>query len=255
VFAEEEARLLVASGMRGAELDALVERRMGGLPLEHVLGWAAFCGLRIVVTPGVFVPRPRTAFLVAQAAARTPRGAVLVDLCCGSGAVGAAIAAREPGLELYAVDIDPVAAACARQNLGPAARVYVGDLYDPLPAGLMGHIDVLVCNAPYVPTDAIALLPREARLFEPRHALDGGVDGLDLQRHVAEAAPRWLAPGGAVLFETSERQSPACLEILHGAGLVGSVARDDELDATVAIGRLRPSDEGGLRAAAISPKA
>ena len=117
VFAEDEARLLRAAAGSPAELDALAARRVDGAPLEALLGWAEFCGLRIAVDPGVFVPRQRTAFLVAQAVRRAGPGAVVVDLCCGTGAIGAAIAAAAPGVEVHAADVDPAAVACARRNL------------------------------------------------------------------------------------------------------------------------------------------
>ncbi len=237
VFAADEARLLISAAGTKAELAAMVDRRAGGLPLEHVLGWAEFCDLRIAVDPGVFVPRRRTEFLVRQAAALAPPRAVVVDLCCGSGAVGAALAATLERAGLYAVDIDPAAVRCARRNLRAAGgQVYEGDLYEPLPAALRGRVDVLVANAPYVPTEAIGLLPREARLHEPRVALDGGADGLDVLRRVAEPAPLWLAPGGCLLVEASERQAPRAVEAVAGAGLIPRVARSDEQDATVVIG-------------------
>src|SRR6201996_895575 len=117
VFAEDEARLLIAAARTPAELDVMVGQRVAGLPLEQVLGWAEFCGLRITVTPGVFVPRRRTEFLVRQAAALARPGAVIVDLCCGAGAIGAALAAAEEGAEVYAADIDAAAVRCARQNI------------------------------------------------------------------------------------------------------------------------------------------
>jgi len=237
VLAEDEARLLVAAARTPADLTALVDRRVAGLPLEQVLGWAQFCGLRVVVEPGVFVPRHRTEFLVGQAVALAHPGAVVVDLCCGSGAVGLAVAAALGRAELHAVDVDPAAVRCARRNLAAVGgEVHEGDLDDPLPARLRGRVDVLVANAPYVPTGAIGLLPAEARLHEPRVALDGGVDGLDVQRGVAAAAPRWLAAGGALLIETSEQQAPATAAAVAAAGLVPRVTADDELEATVVIG-------------------
>src|SRR5450432_1469341 len=113
VFAEDEARLLISAARTPADLAAMVDRRVAGLPLEHVLGWAEFCGLRIAVDPGVFVPRRRTEFLVHQATALTRPGSVVVDLCCGSGALGAAVAAAQGQIELHAADIDPAAVACA----------------------------------------------------------------------------------------------------------------------------------------------
>jgi release factor glutamine methyltransferase len=236
VFAEDEADLLLSAARTPAELAAMVERRAGGLPLEHILGWAEFFGLRMAVDPGVFVPRRRTEFLVRQALALCRPGTVVVDLCCGSGAVGAALASAAPQVDLYATDIDPAAVRCARRNLPAGARVFAGDLVQPLPAGLRGRVDVLVANAPYVPTDEIGRMPPEARLHEARLALDGGWDGLDVHRRVAAVAPSWLAPGGYLLVETSARQAPRTAEIFARNGLVPRVAASAELNATVVIG-------------------
>jgi release factor glutamine methyltransferase len=237
VFAEDEARLLISAARTPTDLFAMVDRRAAGMPLEHVIGWAEFCGLRIAVDQGVFVPRNRTEFLVRQAVAHARVGAVVVDLCCGSGAVGAALAAALERIELYAADIDPAAVRCARRNVNSAGgRVYEGDLFEPLPITLRGRIDVLVANAPYVPTESIRLLPPEARIHEARLALDGGADGLDVQRRVAADAPLWLAAGGHLLVETSERQAPQTFEIFARNGLIPRVARFDEMDATVVIG-------------------
>jgi len=229
--------LLVSAARTPADLDTLVERRVAGMPLEHVLGWAEFCGLRVAVDPGVFVPRRRTELLVGQAAALARPPAVVVDLCCGSGAVGAALLAALDRVELYAVDLDPAAVRCARRNIAAAgAQVYEGDLYQPLPVTLRGRVDILVANAPYVPSEAIGLLPPEARRYEPRAALDGGADGLDTVRRVAAAAPLWLAPGGHLLVETSEHQAPLTVEAVAGNGLVPRVAGSAELNATIVIG-------------------
>ncbi|WP_031073311.1 putative protein N(5)-glutamine methyltransferase [Streptomyces sp. NRRL WC-3742] len=240
VFAEDEARILLSCAATPAELAAMVRARAEGRPLEHVVGWAEFAGLRIAVDPGVFVPRRRSEFLAATATALTTPGAVVVDLCCGTGALGAAVAhgAAHP-VRLYAADVDPAAVRCARRNLGPAgARAYEGDLFDALPAAeLRGHVDVLLANVPYVPTGDIELLPPEARLYEARPALDGGADGLDVLRRVAAAAPQWLAPGGALLFETSERQLPSALAVAREAGLTAEAVQEEELDATVVLAR------------------
>jgi len=284
VFAADEARLLMSAARTPAELDAMVGQRASGLPLEQVLGWAEFCGLRIIVAPGVFVPRRRTEFLVRQAAALIrgddppeppahggaarppvppsggaarvpvpprppgppsggpagplvpPHGDVVVDLCCGAGAIGAALAAMVDGAEVHAADIDPAAVRCARQNL-PAARVYQGDLYEPLPAALRGRVAVLAANVPYVPTAEIGFLPPEARAHEPLVALDGGADGLDVLRRVAAGAPGWLAPGGHLLTETSQRQAPLAGAVLAASGLATRILSSADLDATVVIGR------------------
>ncbi|MER6237742.1 putative protein N(5)-glutamine methyltransferase [Streptomyces clavifer] len=236
VFAEDEAALLLSTASDPAELAAMVERRTGGLPLEHVLGWAEFCGLRVAVDPGVFVPRRRTEFLVRQAAAPGSGEAVVVDLCCGSGALGAALAAVLPRVELHATDVDPAAVRCARRNVGSLGQVYEGDLFEPLPGSLRGRVDVLLANVPYVPTDDVDLLPAEARVHEPRVALDGGGDGLDVLRRVVAAAPEWLAPGGRLLVETSERQAARAARTVGDSGLVARVVVSEELYATVVIG-------------------
>lgn len=278
VFAEEEARLLLASADSPSHLAALVERRTAGLPLEQVVGWAEFCGLRIAVRPGVFVPRRRTEFLARQAAALvrsaaersagrtgTPPGrggrTVVVDLCCGSGAVGAVLLAGPDPVALHATDLDPEAVRCARRNLtaagpdggapevtGPrtvapgspvsVVAVHEGDLYRPLPRELLGRVDVLVVNAPYVPTGAIDLLPPEARDHEPRIALDGGADGLDVQRRVAAEAARWLAPDGHLLVETSDLQVAGTTASLVSHGLACRVVTAPERDATVVVATL-----------------
>ncbi|WP_371478287.1 putative protein N(5)-glutamine methyltransferase [Kitasatospora sp. NBC_00315] len=237
VFAEDEAQLLRTAADTPDDLTAMVRRRVAGLPLEHVLGWAEFNGLRIAVDAGVFVPRRRTEFLVERALALAPAGAVVVDLCCGSGALGAALAAELAGVELYACDIDPAAVACARRNLaGAGGRVHLGDLFAPLPAGLRGRVDVLLANVPYVPTLEVELLPSEARLHEARVALDGGADGLDVLRRVTAQAADWLAPGGRLLFETSELQVPAAVAAVTRGGLTARVDECEERYATVVSG-------------------
>jgi len=234
VFAEDEARLLVATARTADELSAMVERRAAGLPLEQVLGWAEFCGLRIAVDPGVFVPRRRTEFLVQRAAGLARPGSIVVDLCCGVGAIGAALAAAVDRAEVHAVDIDPAAVACARRNV--PGHVYQGDLYRPLPARLRGQVRILAANVPYVPTGEIGFLPPEARAHEPLVALDGGPDGLDVLRRVAAGASDWLAPGGHLLIETSERQAPVAAAAFAASGLAVQVATSAGLNATVVIG-------------------
>ena len=244
VFAEDEARLLESAARTPADLATMVDRRVAGLPLEQVLGWAEFCGLRIALDPGVFVPRRRTEFLVEQARALLGPGAIIVDLCCGAGAIGAALADGLDQAELHAADIDPAAVRCARRNVaGRGGHVYQGDLYDPLPAGLRGRVTVVVANVPYVPTGEIGFLPPEARAHEPMVALDGGPDGLEVLRRVAAGAPEWLAPGGHLLIETSERQVPRAVAAFAASGLVPQVSASGDLGATVIVGRF-PAERG-----------
>ncbi|MFF0433498.1 putative protein N(5)-glutamine methyltransferase [Streptomyces sp. NPDC004327] len=236
VFAEEEADLLRSAAAGPAELDAMVERRAAGLPLEHVVGWAAFAGLRIEVDGGVFVPRRRTEFLAGRAVALARPGALCVDLCCGTGAAAAVLLASVEGAEVHAADIEPAAVRCARRNVEPrGGRVYEGDLFDPLPAELRGRIEVLVANVPYVPSGDVPLLPPEARDHEPLVALDGGADGLDVLRRVARGAAEWLAPGGHLLFETSERQTDAAVAAVAAHGLAARVLEDEDLYATIVV--------------------
>jgi release factor glutamine methyltransferase len=242
VFAEDEARLLIEAAATPTELATLVDRRVAGFPLEHVLGWVEFYGLRIAVDPGVFVPRRRSEVLVREASSHARPGAVVVDVCCGSGALGVALSSVVAGIELHAADLDPAAVACAERNVGAVGgRVHAGDLFDALPPGLRGRVDVLLANVPYVPTAGITGMPREAREHEPRAALDGGRDGLDVARRFVAGAPAWLSPGGSLLFETGVGQVPAAVEVVTGSGLRARVVTDDELGATVIVGT-RPSE-------------
>ena len=275
VFAEEEAAILAGTARTPAELDAMVARRAAGEPLEQVVGWAEFCGLRVFVDPGVFVPRRRSEFLVSVALgfarerlpggqavqeARADDALVIVDLCCGTGALGLAAAAglavsagpggpdtpgpaqEVPllaGVELYAADLDPAAVACARRNVEPpGGHVSAGDLFAALPDSVRGRISVLICNAPYVPAAEIAFMPAEAREHEARIALDGGTDGLAILRRVAAGAGSWLTPGGVLLVETSARQAPSMAAAMTAAGLAARVHEDDDSGATVITGVL-----------------
>jgi release factor glutamine methyltransferase len=198
----------------------------------------------------VFVPRRRTELMVRTALAalaRREERVVVVDLCCGCGAVGGAVLlglrpadarhdgggpdGRTPRVTLHASDVDPVATARARANLEPlGAVVHTGDLLDPLPSSLRGRVDILLCNAPYVPTAAIATMPPEARDHEPAVALDGGADGLEVIRRVLAAAPAWLAPGGRLFVEVSPGQASAAVALAARAGLRAAVVRDDPDD-------------------------
>jgi release factor glutamine methyltransferase len=239
VFAEEEAAVLVEAARGDDEtLAALVERRATGEPLEQVAGYADFCGVRVRLRPGVFVPRVRSELLVriaVEVVARKP--ATVVDLCCGSGALGLAVLQQnhQNAITLHSADVDPVAAAAARDNL--TTPVYEGDLFAALPDDLRGRIDVLIANVPYVATGHIPLLPAEARDHEPRTALDGGPDGLDVFRRITTEAPQWLAPGGVLLSEITEAQLGPATEAVNRAGLDADSIYDDDLEARVIRGR------------------
>jgi release factor glutamine methyltransferase len=239
VFAEREAAVLRAhAGADHALLTALVDRRCAGEPLETVVGYADFAGIRAVVRPGVFAPRARSIALVNRASAilraRPVRERIVVDLGCGSGALGAAVLHRIPAT-LVAVDSDPAAVACARATLaGTEARVSVGDLYAGVPADLRGRVAVVLANLPYVPSAAIPLLPREARDYESAGALDGGPAGLTpYERAVSELAD-WLAPHGCYLAELHEGQVAEATAIAGRAGLA-VVATTDPDDGTTVV--------------------
>lgn len=250
VFAEDEARLLAAEASGDEQLEAMVMRRESGVPLEVVLGWAEFGGLRISLDPGVFVPRRRTEFLAQRAVAHARPGAVVVELCCGAGAISAVLLANVEGLQVHASDIDPVAVRCALRNLrnlskpaGAGVTVYEGDLFEPLPDRLRGQVDLVVANAPYVPTAELDLLPREARQYEPQSALEGGSDGLEILRRIVAAAPQWLAPSGHVLVEASERQVASLEQSIAGYGLIPQTFTAPETEATV-VAAAMPADGG-----------
>ena len=238
VFAEDEAAVLAGAAPDDRTLAELVGRRALGEPLEQVVGYADFCGVRVRLRPGVFVPRVRSELLVRLAVASAPPGAVVVDLCCGSGALGMAVEHRRNDIDLHSADLDPVAVSTARENL--QTPVHQGDLFDALPAAtLRGRIGVLIANVPYVATRHIPLLPAEARDHEPHSALDGGPDGLDVFRAVTAEAARWLAPGGVLLSEITEGQAGAAAESVRAAGLDGDVISDEDLEARVIRGRRR----------------
>lgn len=240
VFAEEEARVLRAAAA-GDRLAAQVERRVAGEPLEHVVGRVELGGAAFVVGPGVFVPRQRSLLLVELGSDAVRPGSVLVDVCCGSGAIGVLVA-RGAEVELHACDVDPVALGYARANVAAVGgMVHEGDLLAALPQRLRGQVGVVVANAPYVPSEQVDLMPREARDHEPRVALDGGRDGLDLHRRLAAQVGGWLAPGGLVLVEASERQASESADLFRRRGLAVRVVRSEELDATVVVGSLPPA--------------
>ncbi|WP_434743180.1 putative protein N(5)-glutamine methyltransferase [Micromonospora sp. SH-82] len=241
VFAEEEADLLLAAAGEPEAVAALAERRIAGEPLEHVLGWAEFCGRRVLVDRGVFVPRARTAWVVETAVAVTGPASAVADLCCGSGATTVVLAERLAPRWLAAVDLDPAAVACARRNLARwGVPVLVGDLFAPLPRAWRGRLDLVVANAPYVPTAAVATLSPEARLHEARLALDGGPDGLSVLRRVAADAARWLAPGGHLVVEVAADQAGPLCTVLRGYGLDPAVRHDEDRDATAVVAGRRP---------------
>ncbi len=235
VSARAEARwLLEETGGEPEALEALVARRAAGEPLQYVTGWAPFGPLRIRVGPGVFVPRPETEGLADLAATHLrdlspgPEERIAVDLCTGSGAIACYLAATVPGARVLATELEAGALPWARQNCADhGVELYPGDLDQPLPAALAGRVRVLCANVPYVPSAAIDTLPHDVREHEPRQALDGGPDGLDVLRRVVAVALRWLAPGGVLYCEIGEDQGTAATALFRAGGLAGVAVRPD----------------------------
>jgi release factor glutamine methyltransferase len=198
VFAEDEAQLL------GGD-EALIARRIAGERIEHVRGGTEVCGLRIEVEPGVFIPRPQTEALAEQAASLQPR--IALDLFAGCGAIACVVKSRNPHARVVAAELDEAALACARRNAERfGVEVVASDVDAGVAAELEGRVDVLTANVPYVPTRELAFVPHDG---EPDAALDGGGDGLDWVRRVIAVAPRWLRPGGVLLYEQSGEGSAA----------------------------------------------
>lgn len=239
VFAEEEALALRDAASSDKELERMTARRIAGEPLEVVVGFAWFAGLRIPVAAGVFVPRLRTELVARLAAEAAPRSSIVVDLCCGSGAIAAAVASARPDLTVWASDIDRAAVALAATTLATfGATAIVSDMDDALPASLAGSVAVVASCPPYVPSGEVALMPIEAREHEPVFALDGGPSGVSLQTRVFEAATRLLSPTGVCLVETSDHLLDATLAAAATAGFTADVETDDDIGAVVVVASL-----------------
>lgn len=237
--AEEEAALLQAAAADPDDLETLVRRRTAGEPLAWLVGGVDFCGLRLRVHPGVYVPRWQTEALAERAASLLPAGGVAVDLCTGAGAIAAVLRARRPAATVIATDIDPAAVACARAN---GVKALLGDLDTPLPPELQGAVDVITAVVPYVPADELVFLPRDVVAFEPRRALDGGRDGLEVLCTVVGRSTGWLRPGGWLLLEIGGRQAPVVIAAMGAAGLGQcTTMRDEDGDDRAVVGRRLPA--------------
>lgn len=236
VLGLERGRLLVdpppVTPAQAARFEALVGRRAAREPLQHLLGWEDFHGLRLRVTPAALIPRPETEGLVAWVlellAGSAGRPLRLADVGTGSGAIACALARALPGATVVAVDRSAPALALARRNvraLGLQGRVHL--VRADLLAGVRGGFDAVVANLPYLPTGGLELLPDEVRRFEPREALDGGPDGLAVIERLVAAAPAVLAPGGLLVLEVGDDQAAAVAARLGRAGLGALGTRRD----------------------------
>jgi release factor glutamine methyltransferase len=216
--------------------EALVARRAAHEPLQHLLGFEDFRGLRLRVTPEALIPRPETEGLVEWALelfdAMTASGPpLMVDVGTGSGAIACALATARPAVQVLAVEASPAALTVAAKNvcaLGLAGRVRLmrGDLLGPV-AAHAGRVAMIVANLPYLPSAVIPTLPREVRDFEPRAALDGGPDGLGLLRRLVTAAPHALRPGGRLVLEIGEEQAGALASLMAAEGFIDIASRAD----------------------------
>jgi len=218
-------------------LAALVERRVAGSPLGHLTGRQGFMGLELLAGPEALVPRVETEILgrTALDLVRATGGSLVIDLCTGAGNLAAVVAVAAPGATLHAADLSTAAVGLARANMvfaGVADRVSVheGDLFDALPAGLRGRVDVLVCNPPYISSARVGEMAAEISEHEPRMAFDGGSLGMSIVSRLVQEAPDWLRPGGWLCFEIGLGQGPYWskrIPRLPGWDAVEPVADDD----------------------------
>ena len=223
VLGTVRSRLVLVDQVEGAELaayDALVGRRAAREPLQHLTGTAWFRHVSVEVGPGVFTPRPETELLAGWAveAARAVETPVVVDLCTGSGAIAKALAAEVPGARVHAVEADPPAYAWAQRNLaGTGVDLRQGDLAAAFD-DLLGQVDVVVCNPPYVPLGAWESVAPEARDHDPHLALFSGADGLDAIRVLAVRAAELLRSGGVVGVEHADVQGETVPALFSATG-------------------------------------
>ncbi len=222
---EEADELIQAAGGDPDVLDDLVSRRTNGEPIAWLTGAVTFCGVRLFVAPGVYVPRWQTEPLARRAATLLPLAGVAADLCTGVGAIAATLAAAVPTAQVLATELDSNAAQCAGRN---GVEVFEGFLDDPLPREFEHRVDVLTAVVPYVPTDSLRLLSRDVQAFEPRLALDGGVDGTDLLVEVARRSAGWLSGGGWLLLELGGDQAVPIGRLLQELGFEGLDVMADE---------------------------
>jgi release factor glutamine methyltransferase len=213
VAANAEAEELLRAAPDEMTLERWIVRRERGEPLAWITGSVVFCGRRVHVVPGVYVPRPQTEQLAWRAADRLPNDGLAVDLCTGSGAVAAHLSAEVRSATVVGVDVEERAVACARRN---GVTAMVGDLDAALRAQPVA--DVVTAVAPYVPTEELAHLPSDVVRYEPRRALDGGADGLDVARRVVGGAARLLRVGGWLLLELGGDQDARLAPSLDAAG-------------------------------------
>ena len=213
---------------------ALINERCKGRPLQYVLGTASFYGIDIAVDERVLIPRPETELLAERAIAELKERPFpkVMDLCTGSGAIAAAVAANVPNVKVIATELSPRAFMLARVNLRPYANVKVlrGDLFEALeskdsdPSTKDIPFDAILTNPPYIPSGAIAGLAPEVKDHEPHMALDGGKDGLDIIKRIIAEAPAHLKPSGFLLMEIGDDQADAVMDLVLSSGAYRSAS-------------------------------
>lgn len=222
------------------QFETFVSRRLADEPLQYIEGSIPFGPVELGVDDRVLVPRPETEYMFELAVHAVDQPAVIVDLCCGSGNLALAMAATFPAARIYAVDISPAAAKVAAMNAKRNrldVSILLGDLFDALPQSLVGAIDLLVTNPPYLAHHEFDALPADV-LREPRMALRGGVRGDEIVSRIGAEAGRWLAPGGMIFCEVSEFNTERFVE--HFRDLNGTVRYDQSAKPRFVVGR-KPS--------------
>ena len=205
-----------------------LKRKAAGEPLAHIVGYQPFCGLDILVSPDVLIPRPETEELVELVSALFPRNVPLtfLDMCTGSGCIALALAAKFPCAQILAADISQQALQVAQKNVQKFRRAeQVHLLQSDVWEHVQGTFDLIISNPPYIPSEIVDTLTREV-LCEPRPALDGGADGLDVVREICNAADSYLNPGGVLALELCKGQAAAVARGLTEIGWKASVKKD-----------------------------
>jgi len=232
VLGVDRGRLMLIDTIRAIErrrFAGLVARRAERIPLQHLLGTAAFRHLELAVGAGVFVPRPETELLAGWGIAHTAPGDTVVDLCSGTGAIALSVADESPAGRVIAVERAPAALLWLRRNAArfPQVEVVGGDVTDPAVLPGVTDVEVVLCNPPYVP-DGTAV-PPEVSEHDPAEAVFGGADGLAVIRPVIKLAAALLRPGGVVGIEHDDGHAAAVPELLRSDGRFAEVTEHDDL--------------------------
>jgi release factor glutamine methyltransferase len=228
-------------------LSQLIERRLSGVPLAHLLGWQQFMGIEFKAGPQALIPRKETEILGNAALkclrniVRSRGAATIMDVCTGSGNLAISLAAREPACKMYAADLCPEAVELANQNralhqLQDRVEFRVGDLFAPFGQGdFDGKMDMVVCNPPYLSTSKVGVLPPEIGQFEPKAAFDAGSFGVAIVNRLIADAPRFLKPESWLCFEVGLGQGPFFMTRLQRAGVYKTIETAADADGQIRV--------------------